>query len=512
LPNGGDISQRLFQTLRSEDYNSTMRSIAILIDFGSTFTKVAAISLANARIIGRSQAPSTVLTDVREGLIHALITLHRGCGLFNSPLQDLTVLQGKLVLASSSAAGGLRIVVVGLVPGLTVEAANHAALGAGAKVVGSAAFKLPENAAELIRELRPDIILLTGGTDGGDAATIIHNARVLAQSPLSVPIVVAGNRAAATDVCEHLKSGGKEVRLADNVMPQSGVLAVESAREEIRKLFLERITHAKGLDCIGEFAPVVLPTPMAVLEGIKLGADGLKTDSPNEAEKGWGEVLVVDVGGATTDVHSIGYGHPAGENVIGGGLAEPYAKRTVEGDLGIRFNAETIMARVSAKKLTATLRADFPDHAVSDEDFCDYLSQISGRTESLPLQSWRAAADAVLARAAVDLAVGRHVGRRERIVARQGEAWVHYGKDLRETPILIGTGGVFVHNPFAPYILSQAARSDGNLQSLRPKNPKMFLDAEYILYAVGLLARDYPKVALQIFKSCMKPVARHPCA
>jgi uncharacterized protein (TIGR01319 family) len=489
----------------SQNYTGLMRSLAILIDFGSTFTKVTAVNLLNSQVIGRAQAPSTVLTDVREGLLQALICLHRGHGLFKSPPEDLTVLHGKVVLASSSAAGGLRIAVIGLVPGLTVEAANQAALGAGAKIVGSTAFKLTENAIQTIKDLGPDIILLTGGTDGGDFGTITHNARTLAQSSLSMPMVVAGNKAATGEVCQLLTSRGKEVRLADNVMPRSGMLAVKSAREEIRRLFMERITHAKGLDRIEEFVPVILPTPMAVLEGIQLGADGLTTETGSESEKGWGKMLVVDVGGATTDVHSIGHGRPAGENVIGRGLPEPYAKRTVEGDLGIRSNAETILARVGLQKLAGRLRADFPDHPVSDDNFRDYMEQISHCTESVPVAVWHAAADAVLARAAVNLAVERHVGRRERIVAREGEAWVHYGKDLRETPILIGTGGVFVHNPFAGYILSQLAPSDNPVQSLRPKNPTTFLDSSYVLYAVGLLARDYPDVGLQIFKSYIKP-------
>ena len=119
-----------------------MTSLAILIDFGSTFTKVTAVDLDNARLIGRSQAPSTVLTDVREGLLQALNDLHERLPLFERPPVDLSSLEGKTVLASSSAAGGLRIAVVGNVPGLTVEAANQSALGAGAKIVGSTAFKI----------------------------------------------------------------------------------------------------------------------------------------------------------------------------------------------------------------------------------------------------------------------------------------------------------------------------------------------------------------------------------
>ena len=478
-----------------------MSSVAILIDFGSTFTKVSAIDLNNAQVIGRSQAPSTVLTDVREGLLRALRSLHECRPLFHQSPTDLSVLEGQTVLASSSAAGGLRITVVGNVPGLTVEAANQAALGAGAKIVGSTAFKLSEEKIREIENLRPDMILLTGGTDEGDAATILHNARAITTSVLDVPIVLAGNRAVTDEVNQVLRQGGKEVRIVDNVMPKAGTLAVESAREEIRKLFMERITHAKGLDALTGIVPVVLPTPMAVLEGIRLGADG------TTREKGWGDLLVVDVGGATTDVHSVGDGEPAGENVIARGLAEPYAKRTVEGDLGIRFNAATILKRVGMDKLTRDLRHNFPEYAAERDSFLEYIEQISQATETVPQGDWHCAADAVLSRAAVDLAIARHVGRRERIVAPEGEAWVHSGKDLRDTRTLIGTGGVFVHNPFASYILSPGDVSDDRVQALRPRNPKIFLDSCYLLYAVGLLARDYSNVALKLFKNQLRPVA-----
>ena len=477
-----------------------MTTLAFLIDFGSTFTKVTAVDLGSSQVIGRSQAPSTVLTDVREGLLQALNELHQRCALFARPPKDLSILDGNRVLASSSAAGGLRIAVVGNVPGLTVEAANQSALGAGAKIVGSTAFKLSAERIRQIEILRPDMILLTGGVDGGDSETILHNAAVLGQSALSVPIVVGGNQAVAHEVCQTLQQRGKEVRLTDNVMPRSGTLAVESAREEIRKLFMERITHAKGLDQVKEFVAVVLPTPMAVLEGIRLGADG------TAEEKGWGDMLVVDVGGATTDVHSIGYGYPAGENVIAQGLAESYAKRTVEGDLGIRFNAMTILNRVGVDKLAEDLNRDFSQYSVSADALRNYIEQISQETGTVPQAQWHFAADAVLARAAVDLAVARHVGRRERVVAREGEAWVHSGKDLRDTHTLIGTGGVFIYNSFAAYILTQGAATDDRVQALRPRNPTLFLDSSYLLYAVGLLSQDHPDVALRLFKRYIKPV------
>ena len=481
-------------------FGVTLNSLALLIDFGSTFTKVVAVDLSNAQVVGRSQAPSTVLTDVREGLLQALTSLHERHAPFDHSPRDLSILENKAALASSSAAGGLRIVVVGNVPGLTVEAANQAALGAGAKVVGSTAFKLSEIALQGIESARPDMILLTGGTDGGDAATILHNARMLARSRLVVPIVVAGNRAAVGEVCELLERGGKEIRRAGNVMPKTGTLAVEAAREEIRKLFMERITQAKGLDALVGIVPVVLPTPMAVLEGVRLGADGTGN------EEGWGDLLVVDVGGATTDVHSIGYGQPSGPQIVERGLPEPYAKRTVEGDLGIRFNAGTLLERVGLEKFAGEFRAGFPHLQVSPAELACYIEQISQDTTRVPLEDWHGAVDAQLARVAVDLAVERHVGKKERIVAREGEAWVYYGKDLSETRTVIGTGGVFLYNGHVPYILSSGGGGDRGYEVLRPKNPTLFVDASYLLYAVGLLARSDPEVALRIFKSNMKAV------
>lgn len=478
-----------------------MSSLAILIDFGSTYTKVIAVSLDRAEVVGRSQAPSTVLTDVREGLLQALASLHERHRLFVEAPRDLKILENATVLASSSAAGGLKIVVVGNVPGLTVEAANQAALGAGAKLIGSTAFKLSNQKLREVEGLAPDMILLTGGTDGGDAATILHNARLLASSRLTVPVVVAGNRAATAEVAAILQSRGKETRLAENVMPKSSRLSVEGAREEIRKLFMERITHAKGLDALAGMVPVVLPTPMAVLRGVRLGADGTR-EAP-----GWGDMLVVDVGGATTDVHSIGYGLPGGESAIVQGLAEPYAKRTVEGDLGIRFNAATIVERVGADQLCDELQKNFKVQ-VDARRLSSYVEQIGRETANVPQQDWHTAADAVLARNAVDLAIARHVGRRERIVAREGEAWVHYGKDLRETRALIGIGGVFVHNIHAAYVLSPSKRVDDRVETLRPRNPALFLDASYVLYAVGLLSESHPGVALQLFNRYIRPIAK----
>jgi uncharacterized protein (TIGR01319 family) len=477
-----------------------LNSLALLIDFGSTYTKVVAVDLRNSEVIGRSQAASTVNTDVREGLLQALTALHEKHTVFAHRPSDLGALGDNLVLASSSAAGGLRMAVIGLVPGLTVEAANTAALGAGAKVVGSWSFKLAEKAIGEIEAQRPDMILLTGGTDGGDSATIVHNARLLARSALSAPIVMAGNQAVLGEVRDILTNNGKDARCATNVMPRSGQLEVDSAREEIRKLFMERITHAKGLDGLGGLVPVILPTPMAVLQGALLGAQG------TEEEEGWGDLLLVDVGGATTDVHSIGYGQATGPQIVEQGLPEPFAKRTVEGDLGIRFNAGTLLDRVGLDEFEKEFRGGFPGVQVSRATIAQYIEQISQETSRVPQEDWQGAVDAQLARIAVDLAIERHVGKRERIVTREGETWVYYGKDLSETRTLIGTGGVFIYNSHVAHILSPGSGGDRRYDVLRPKSPSLFVDSSYLLYAVGLLSESFPDLATRIFKKYMRPL------
>jgi uncharacterized protein (TIGR01319 family) len=476
-------------------------SLALLIDFGSTYTKVVAVNLHTAQVIGRSQAASTVSTDVQQGLLHTLRDLHARHSVFEGEPDDLKVLEGKLVLASSSAAGGLRMAVIGLVPGLTVEAANLAALGAGAKVVGSWSFKLSQAAVQEIESRHPDIILLTGGTDGGDSATIVHNACLLAVSRISVPILMAGNQSIAARIREILTDAGKEVICVPNVMPRPGELQVESAREEIRNLFMERITRVKGFGAIRKWVPALLPTPMAVLEGVLLGAVGTDT------ERGSGDMLVVDVGGATTDVHSIGYGRPTGPSVIERGLPEPFAKRTVEGDLGIRFNAVTLIDRVGVDRFERAFRAAFPEFAIPREELVAYVEHVSQQTAQLPQTNWQTAVDAQLARVAVDLAVERHVGKKERIITREGETWMQFGKDLTETKTLIGTGGIFIHNSYASHILAAGQNENSRAQILRPKNPRLLVDASYLLYAIGLLAKGHPAVALRLFQAHIKPLA-----
>jgi uncharacterized protein (TIGR01319 family) len=477
-----------------------MDALALLIDFGSTFTKVTAANLETQRIMGRAQSPSTAATDVSEGLFRALEALsQRRHGLFRKPPTSLDALDGVFMRACSSAAGGLRIVVVGLVPGLTVAAANTAALGAGGKIVGTFGFKLSEEDVAEIERQKPDVVLLTGGTDGGDTRTILHNAAVLARSRLPVPFVVAGNASATAEIAALFGAGGKEASCVANIMPAANKVRAQPVQEEIRRLFMQRIIQGKGIDKFKSQVPVLLPTPMAVLNAAILGSQG------HGAKSGCGDLLLVDVGGATTDVHSIGDGKGSESNIIPTGLPEPFAKRTVEGDLGIRCNAATILRRVGAEQLHALFQEAFPEFSTSRADLAGYIEHISVDADTVPSEDWQSAADAVLARIAADVAIERHVGRREAYYANTGTVMLQAGKDLTEVPNVIGTGGIFVHNPYAGRIMAAAVAVNGPSGVLRPTRAQVRLDQDYVMYAVGLLADSHPVAALQIFRDHVLP-------
>ena len=171
-----------------------MSDTRIFIDFGSTFTKVVAFDLQSETLLARVQAPSTVDTDVNLGLDAALGKLRETVPVAESDIRS--------ALACSSAAGGLRMVCIGLVPEYTTEAGRLAALGAGAKVVGSYSYELTRSELRELEALRPDIVLLTGGTDGGNKRTILHNAEILSSSQAVRNIIAAGNKSAGDELRE----------------------------------------------------------------------------------------------------------------------------------------------------------------------------------------------------------------------------------------------------------------------------------------------------------------------
>ena len=231
----------------------------LLIDFGSTYTKVTAVDVESERLLGTADAYTTVQTDVGEGLANALTRLREKIG----PVEFTAR------YACSSAAGGLRMIASGLVPELTAEAARQASLCAGAKVLKVYSFQLTEDDLDEILRLNPDIFLLVGGTDGGNSECILHNAHMLASGNFDFPVVIAGNRSVARE-CERILAG-HEVYVCENVMPRFGVLNIESAQKKIREIFLNRIIEAKGLTRAAELiSGILMPTPSAVMKAMNL--------------------------------------------------------------------------------------------------------------------------------------------------------------------------------------------------------------------------------------------------
>lgn len=463
-----------------------MRDVALLIDFGSTYTKAVAIDMASETLVGIAYAPSTVDTNIMDGLERAVATLAANHGLREPDFVRR--------LACSSAAGGLRLVACGLVPELTSEAAKRAALGAGAKVIKTFSYELGRQEVEELEALGPDIILLAGGTDGGDKKVILMNAHKLAKARIAAPIIVAGNKSVARDVEEILLAGGKDVEVTENVLPELSTLNVEPARNRIRELFMRRITHAKGLDRAERYVGTILmPTPMAVLNAATLLAEGTK------AVPGLGDLLVVDIGGATTDVHSVAAGAPTRADVLQKGLPEPYVKRTVEGDLGLRYNARTIVEVASPTVVEKLLPG-------GEEQLQAWGDRVAAATATLPDSDDQRRMDVVLARIATEVAVKRHAGTVEMVPTPQGKVYVQYGKDLTGVPTVIGTGGILAYGTGARFILEAALFSAADAFSLRPQTPRLVIDKPYVMYAIGLLASIAPDQALRLLETSLLSV------
>ena len=456
---------------------------ALLIDFGSTYTKLRAVDVERAAILGAGQGPSTVGSDITIGMRAALADLERHIGALPSFTYRL---------ACSSAAGGLRMVTVGLVRELTAEAARQAALGAGARLVGTFAYRLTADDVNRIEALAPDILLLAGGTDGGNREVVVRNAEALSRSRIDCPIVLAGNRS-AMDECRDLLAG-RVVIGAGNVMPEFNVLDIEPARAAIRDVFIDRIVHAKGIDrAQAMFDRVLMPTPAAVMEGARLLADGC------DGVAGLGALLVVDPGGATTDVHSVASGEPCQAGVIPQGLPEPRVKRTVEGDLGMRHNIAAVAEAAGVEAIAA-------ESGLAAPRVRALVAELGRDVGRVPASGEEAALDRALARAAVRLAVKRHAGTVETVYTVSGPVIVQRGKDLSDVDAVIGTGGALAHSPDPAAILETALAEAAEPFSLRPRAPRLLLDREYILYACGLLGQVEPRQALALGLAHLVPL------
>lgn len=447
-----------------------MRAV-LAIDFGSTYTKVAAVDVEGCEILGVAESGTTALTDISGGLEGALKLLREQIG----------GVEFSERYACSSAAGGLRMIASGLVPSLTAEAAKRAALGAGAKVVRTFSYELTRDDLAEIARLKPDILLLTGGTDGGNRDNILANARALASLPAAFPVVVAGNRSVRDECARILREAGCEAIPCENVMPSFNLLNIEPAQAVIRELFLKRIIAAKGLTKAQALIDgILMPTPAAVLAALELFA------------RDAGELVAVDLGGATTDIYSITAGLPTKAGTVLKGLPEPYAKRTVEGDIGMRFSARGVAEG-------AGMEAIIKSSGRTEAEVEAWLRQIERAPGVLAQTEAQKEIDLALASLAVELGLVRHAGEIAEVYTPLGVAFQQTGKDLTRVKTIVLTGGALVHSE-DPREIARRALGGDHPASLMPRDATPVLDGRYILFAMGLLSQRYPELARTLLK------------
>lgn len=453
----------------------------LLIDFGSTYTKITAVDLERSLILGTARAVTTIREGIEVGLRKAEAALAGQTGTIRYDSK----------LACSSAAGGLRMVAVGLVPELTVEAARMAALGAGARVIGAYGFMLSDGQVAEIVRLSPDLLILSGGTDGGDRETVLHNGALLSASSLTCPIILAGNQTVQPELAERLAAYGKTVYRLPNVLPEPGELNIEPVQAEIRSIFLERIIHAKGLDkVLPSIDGIMMPTPAAALNAARRLADG------DGFEQGLGELMLVDVGGATTDVHTVAAGFPTDYQVNLRGLPEPVVKRTVEGDMGMRYSAAAVVEAVGLANVARL-------SGLPDETILAGLERRIRDVGMIPETAEDAQFEAALGFLAVRGAVDRHAGRLETVNSSFGITYIQTGKDLTRLPYVIGTGGILANHPEPARLLQGACFDRETPNALMPKIPRFLVDRRYVLPTLGLIADLHPEVAYRLMRESL---------
>jgi len=375
------------------------------------------------------------------------------------------------VFVNSSAAGGLRMTVHGLTYSMTARAAREAALGAGAIIKLVTAGLLSDFDLAEIQSIHPNIILLAGGVDFGEKEIVLRNAESLASLKINVPVIYAGNIAIRQPVRKIFASAGIEVLLADNVFPEVDVLEIQPVRRLIHEVFNRHIIHAPGMARLGQLTHWgILPTPGAVLRGAELFAEAL------------GDCLVLDVGGATTDVHSVTDGSLEWASKMT--EPEPRSKRTVEGDLGVYVNARNIIEQAGDPAWEARL----PD-----------LQALPKTEQQVELTRW-------LCARAVDIAIKRHAGIVTDLYTPTGKRQIVKGKDLSAVQWLVGTGGALTLVAGGEVILRSICTGPGKYL-LPPPEVRILIDREYRFSALGTLAQAYPEDVKAAFRSWIETLS-----
>jgi uncharacterized protein (TIGR01319 family) len=274
-------------------------------------------------------------------------------------------------------------------------------------------------------------------------------------------------------------------------MPKLNALNIEPAKAVIKDIFMKNIVEAKGINKISpELDAEIIPTPQAVLHAAELLSQGYLSNP------GLGDIIIVDIGGATTDIYSICEGSPKKMNCVLKGLEEPFVKRTVEGDLGMRYSAIGI-----ARTLTNEQINFYKEQEIDIFEEAKYRNEF---VDMIPTNHQQEYVDLIFAGICTDVSFSRHVGKMDSVYTPLGMMYYQFGKDLTEVKAVIGTGGVIIYNKKPAEILNKLSANPKKPLELRPKDPEFMVDDNYLLSAMGLLSIYEPALALKIMKDNIK--------
>jgi uncharacterized protein (TIGR01319 family) len=454
-----------------------MKIDLLVCEIGSTTTVVNAfmgIGTTNPEYIGQGYAPTSVLEgDVSIGVNQAINHLATNL--------NVDTIEYKEMFATSSAAGGLKMTVHGLVYEMTANAAFEAALGAGANIHLVTAGKMRRTDLKKIKELNPNIILVAGGVDYGERDTALDNIEKLMSLDLDVPIIYAGNIENHEEVEMIFDDYKKKqyLKIVDNVYPRIDELNVEPTREVIHDTFEEHIIHASGMEKIKELVTgAIIPTPGAVMEASKMLYEEI------------GDLVCVDVGGATTDIHSVTEGSEEFNKVLIS--VQPKAKRTVEGDLGCFVSVNNVIDFITKEKLAKNL-------SITESEVEQRIDEVI----AIPESDSQIEFITEIARECVYRAMDRHAGSFRDLFTTSGRKKMAEGKDLTEVKYIIGTGGAMSRLPAREEILANIHAQNRGDKMYPTDNAKVLIDHDYIMASLGVMSKKYKEDALILMKKSL---------
>ena len=456
-----------------------MKIDVLVAEIGSTTTVVNAfdhLESDNPVFLGQGQAPTSVKEgDVNIGLQAAIEDMKKNLHIENEKLEYTNM------LATSSAAGGLRMTVHGLVYDMTVKAAKEAALGAGANIHLITAGKLSKVDMIKLDRIKPNIILIAGGVDYGERETALYNSELIAASDLNIPVIYAGNIAVADDVKLIFEAYSKEknLHIVPNVYPKIDILNIEPTREVIQDIFEKHITEAKGMEKIREMVDgPIIPTPGAVMKASKILKDEI------------GDLVTIDVGGATTDIHSVTEGTEKVNKILV--EPEPVAKRTVEGDLGVFINKRNIVDIIKIEKLEKELN-------MSSED----IEKFTNSDIAIPQTEEHKRFIERLTKEAVIVSINRHAGGYRTYFGGKSDT-LAFGKDLTAVKWIVGTGGALTRLMAREEILNSVRQFNRADKLLPTAEAKILIDNDYIMASLGVLSSLNKEAAIKLLLKSLK--------